>query len=123
MLHEKTIAIFISDNDTNIENIDLIYSFFENEYEDFVIFSDQNSLIPSNYAIIPSIYLKFFQGTVIFLSAQTYLEKENILANNIYVCTSTAEILQNHIPKNRIANIKILTIENNKIEVINYAKL
>lgn len=124
MLSKKTLAIFINENDDEYINyVDTIYNFFQDQYEDFVIISDENDSIKSNYAVIPSIHLKFFQGTVVFLSVKTHLEKNDILADEIYVVTSVGDIIANHIPKNRLNNIKILSIQNNKIEVISYGKL
>jgi hypothetical protein len=119
----KTIAIFINSNDS-IEHIKLLYDFFHKDYDDFVIVTDNNDKIDTSYAVIPSIYLKFFQGSIVFLSAQSYLEKNNILSDNIYITTSIEEILNNNIPKSRLSGVNIITIQNNnKIEVIKYEKL
>lgn len=124
MLSKNTLAIFTNQNDDDhVNHINTIYDFFKDQYEDFVVISDENDLINQHYAVIPSIHLKFFQGTVVFLSINTYLEKNDILANDIYVLTSTQDILSNHVPKNRLNDIKVLTIQEDKIEVINYGKL
>lgn len=124
MLHNKTIAIFIHYNDkVCLNTIKHIYNFFKDNYEDLVIISDINDTIPKEYAVIPSIYLKFFQGDIVFLSAQTYLETYGILANNIYVVTSVEEILNNNISKNRLKDINILNIDDQKIEVIKNAQI
>jgi hypothetical protein len=118
----KTIAIFINDNDS-IEAISVLYDFFHKDYEDFVIVSNENNKIKTQYAVIPSIHLKFLKASIVFLSAKSYLEKQDILSNDIYVLTSVDEMLSNNIPKNRLSGIKIITLEDKTIEVIKYDKL
>jgi hypothetical protein len=118
----KTIAIFINDNDI-IEAIPVLYDFFHKDYEDFVIVSNENNKIKTQYAVIPSIHLKFLKASIVFLSAKSYLEKQDILSNDIYVLTSVDEMLSNNIPKNRLSGIKIITLEDKTIEVIKYDKL
>jgi len=122
MQSKKTLAIFISSTDA-INNIDIIYNFMHQDYDDFVIISDDNDHIDNKYAVIPSIHLKFFHGSVVFLSARSYLEKNRILSDNIYVVTSLDEIINNHISKNRLSGIKVINIQDKKIEVIKYDKL
>jgi hypothetical protein len=120
----KTLAIFLSDDDFDkISQIKNIYRFFKNEYGDIFIISNENENIDKEYAVIPSIYLKFFRGDLVFSSIKSYFSNENVLANNIYVFASIKELLSNHIHKNRLNNVKILSIEESKIEVFNYAKL
>lgn len=120
----KTLAIFIGDQDSEtLKNVNTIYDFLKKEYDDFVIITNENNGINYEHAIIPSIYLKFFRGDVVFMSISTYLCNQEILANNIYVCASLEDFLSNNVPKNRLGNAKILTIENSKIKVFNYAKL
>jgi hypothetical protein len=120
----KTLAIFLSDDDFDRKHqIKYIYKFFKNEYDDIFIISNENENIDKEYAVVPSIYLKFFRGDVVFSSIKGYFSNEDILANNIYVCSSIKELVSNHIHKNRINNVKILSVEESKIEVFNYAQL
>jgi hypothetical protein len=120
----KTLAMFLSDDDFDkIGQIKHIYNFFKNEYDDIFVISNENENIDQEYAVVPSIYLKFFRGDLVFSSFKSYFSNEDVLANNIYVCASIKELVSNHIHKNRLNNVKILSVEESKIEVFNYAKL
>ena len=121
-MSHKTLAIFVDIND-DINIVPHINNYFKYQYDDFVIISDQTDKMGTEYAIIPSIYLKFFQHSVVFLSPQTFLEKEYVLANEIFICASVDDLLSCFINKQRLRNIKLISIKNEKIEVINDAKL
>jgi hypothetical protein len=123
-MNQETLAIFIDDNN-NIDNklIQNIFSNFANDYKDFVIIADSSTNISNIFAIIPSIYLKFFRGDVVFMSISSYLYNEDILANQIYVYASAHDLIENSVPKNRLNNVKILSIQNSSLEVFTYAKL
>jgi aromatic ring-opening dioxygenase LigB subunit len=120
----KTIAVFTSPSDNyDKKKLDTIYSFFKDQYDDFVVISDETTDIENKYAVIPSIYLKFFKGDVVFASVTSYLKNNTILANTIYVDTTTDELISQHIPKNRLKNINVLSLQDSKIEVINYGQI
>jgi|694.fasta_scaffold07784_10 hypothetical protein len=113
----KTLAVYLDNDLSGDHYLDILYNYFKNSYEDFVVISDENSLIKSTYAVIPSLYLKFFKGDVIFMSAATFLEKEDILANKIYLCASINELLDNNICKSRLKNVTLIDIKQSAIEV------
>ena len=82
---------------------------------DFFIFSDIIHDIPfSDIGIMQSYYMKFYQGTVIFLDIKDYLENSNILANKI-VYLNNHSLGDINISKN---DVKILTIENDTIKIL-----
>lgn len=114
--------IFVEDHEEETSaNIDIIIGFFKKDYDDIGIITNNNNQISSKYATIPSIYLRFFKGDVVFLSLSSYLENENILANNIYIKTDINEIISNNITRSRIGSAKIISINEFNLEVTEYA--
>lgn len=105
------------------ENIDLIISSMKKDYDDIGIICDDSSNISSRYATIPSIYLRFFKGDVVFLSLSSYLEHENILADNIFIKTTIDELLSSNVTRAKIGSSKIISIKDFNLEVIDYATI
>lgn len=120
-MSSKTLMLFIDDEQHDSETVDIIISFFKKSYDDIGIITDSNKAIPSKYATIPSIHLRFFQGDIIFLSLSSYLEYSDILAKNIFVRTTTDEIISNNITRARIGRAKIISINDCMVEVTEYA--
>lgn len=79
----KRCSIFTNEIDDKIissikESLKTYYSI-----RDFTVFSDsiiQN--ISPEYAVLPSFYLSFYKGVVVFDSHDSYLSKQNILGDN-----------------------------------------
>lgn len=72
-----------------LENIESSISEIQSQYkyDDFVIFNDfffDCNELSKKYSIFSSFYMKFFQGTVIFIDEHDYLKyKDNILGKTV----------------------------------------
>jgi hypothetical protein len=120
----KILMLFIDSYQEDMkEDIDLIISSMKKDYDDIGIICDDNSDISSKYATIPSIYLRFFKGDVVFLSLSSYLEHENILADNIFIKTTIDELLSSNVTRAKIGSSKIISINDFNLEVIDYATI
>lgn len=72
-------------NNANNELVATIKNLLESYYDliDFTIFTDSISCgIPNEYAVLPSYYLSFYKGTVVFDNENEILLKKQFLGNN-----------------------------------------
>lgn len=115
--------VFMDDEQYDPEIVDVIVSSFKESYDDVGIITDSDQTIPTKYATIPSIHLRFFRGDVVFLSLSSYLEHEDILARNIFIKTTTNEIISNNVTRARIGRAKIISINDYTLEVTEYATI
>lgn len=124
---DKTLAIYIDglgSVDTNI--LKAIRTFFRNDYDDFCIISDNNDGISSDYGMVLPIYAKFFRGDIVILDPLLFIKiKDDLIANQIFLYGTLSSLLDANISKKQLENIKILTLNNNTIdiEVIENVKL
>lgn len=77
-------------NNPNNELISNVKNFFLSNYDviDFTIFSDNIIKdIDNSYAVLPSFYLTFYEGVILFDNIQDYESKKDLLGSdtNIYV--------------------------------------
>lgn len=119
-MNTNLIALYSNDPNKNKDIILNIKNFIlqNNKYSDFTIISDSTNLKGiNNTSLIFSFYLKFFNGTIIFIDINDYLlYKDEIIAKCIV-------FLQNNdlstVDRNCIKECDILTIENNSIKLTN----
>lgn len=124
-METKTLAIFINEYyDSIISDMDIIINSFREMYDDLTIISDKTVNVSEKYSTIPSFFLPFFRGDVVFLSLSGYLEYRDILAENIFINTNIKELLSNNITRSAIgSSVKIISINDLDVEVINYATI
>ena len=120
-MHNKTLALFL--NSQNVNKVTIVKSCLKDFYEDFVVFTNENLILDKEHSILPSIYLKFFQGSVVFFSFDDLLEKNDILAKKKYLVCSLEEILRSKIPTRELKDVTLLNIHNDTIERVDYARL
>lgn len=86
---------------TNNPNNELIFNlknFLFSNYNvmDFTIFCDQIVKdIDSEYSVLPSFYLTFYNGVVLFDNQQDYENKKDLLGNNHEIYLIKDGIIQN----------------------------
>jgi len=120
-MHNKTLALFL--NSQHVNKVTIVKNYLKDLYEDFVVFTNDNLILDKEHPILPSIYLKFFQGDVVFFSFDDLLEKNDILAKKKYLVCSLEEVLRSKIPTRDLKETTLLNIQNDTIERIDYAKL
>lgn len=83
----KTYAVFTENISENIDTIQNIRNYLKQKYDsDFVVFSDNiNTISDCSLGILPSFYMRYFQGTTIFLDTLNYLENKNNMLNEPYL--------------------------------------
>lgn len=111
-------AVFTKDVADNIDLIDKIKSFFEQQYnaKDFVIFTDDVTVASNNNAILTTFYMIAYEGSIVFLDINDYYAYEDQLKNNgiLYLDQNSIESLDH----NSIKKCSILTQNNNTLEWI-----
>ena len=90
------------------------------QFADINIFSSKEVLLDNpKIASLSMFYLKFFDGSVIFLNAKDYTEyRGEILSNSIFLLTSVDDLLSNNLSKQSLSNVTLLTIESGDIHAI-----
>lgn len=82
---KSSLGILVQDFSNISETLDKIKSSFT-QYDDFVIFTDffvNNNKI-HNYSIFSTFYMKFFQGSILFLNETDHEQhKDNIVGQAI----------------------------------------
>lgn len=71
------LAIYTKNFNQHSTIIEKIKSFFQNEYTDIFICTSLMTDSISTYACLPEFYLKFFNGYVVFLNVEDFLEHSN----------------------------------------------
>lgn len=110
-------SIFTDDIKTNIDLIDKIKNFLLKQYAtiDFVVFTNNISYGISNNAILTIFYMIAYNGTIIFLNFDDYLQYKDSTTNAIIYMTQEDA---SHIDRSSIKGCKILTEINNELEWI-----
>jgi hypothetical protein len=93
--------IFISEKN-NTKIIDTIYNYLKTKYDDVFFVSEWADIVlPIYYSILPSFYMRFYCGGVVFLGYSDYLEhKDQIISKNIYLLNNDNESEQSNIDPN-----------------------
>jgi hypothetical protein len=120
-MQNKSLALYLQSK--YINNISLIKQYLKKDYEDFIVFSNEHLILDKEYAVLPTIYLKFFKGDVVFFDPYDYLEKNDILANKKYLAISSEDLLQSKVSVKDLKEVTLLELKNNSIERIDYARL
>lgn len=122
-MNKSSLGIFL-DQDTEDPNLDLYKVFFKDTYDDIVIISDSIMNTKPNWAMVSSYYLRFFPGAILFTDIGSYMaHKDMLLSKDIYLYSSPQDLLSNNVSLNMLKNTKLVTINNNTIEIKNYEKL
>ena len=119
--HNKAFAIYINNNDS-IEDIERIRNFniTQSSYSDIFVCSDDNVVITNSFSLLPSFYLKFFQGSIIFTNIENYMEYKDVakLAKSYIIVKSAQEMVDNSINKHNLKDAMLLTITDGEIHEI-----
>lgn len=88
-------------------NIDYVVNSIKqkNHIDDIVILSDADNTIGiKNYAILPSFYLKFFDGSVVFTDINDYMiYKDEVVSREMFLLSNLEELLQANIDRSMLA--------------------
>jgi hypothetical protein len=116
-MNKEIIAIYAN----KTEDIGTMYAFAQKQNKDIAIFTDNPDLrINKNYAILASCYLTFCKDIVIFMNIEDYLEKNKLLhtGTSIYIKANIKDLLDQHITRSQIKNVKFISIESNKVNIL-----
>jgi len=97
---------------------DYALSYYD-EYIDFgIIYNISQAITFNDIALLPSFYLRFYSGPIIFLNIEDYLEHKDLIIGQpiIYLSNNTPE----NVSRNMIKNCDIITEENNTFKIIKY---
>lgn len=118
------LAIYTSDFNNNQSIIDQILNLLKLEdYDDFFICSSTINNNVNNYAVLQPFYLTFFQGSVVFLNMDEYLEyKDKIIGSKILYVDPDNKASKYVFDKNIFKDCSFITYDDNKqlIRVNNY---
>jgi hypothetical protein len=118
------LAIYTSDFNTNQIIIDEILNFLRlDDYDDFFICSSTINNNVNNYAILQPFYITFFEGFVVFLNMDEYLEyKDKIIGSKILYVDPENKGSQYIFDKRIFKDCSFITYDDNKqlIKVNNY---
>lgn len=118
------LAIYTSDFNNSQSIIDQILNLLKLEdYDDFFICSSTINNNVNNYAVLQPFYLTFFQGSVVFLNMDEYLEyKDKIIGSKILYVDPDNKTSKYVFDKNIFKDCSFITYDDNKqlIRVNNY---
>lgn len=120
--YNKSFAIYIN-AENSIAEIENIRSFISIQYpySDIFVCCDDNVNLVNSLSIVPSFYLKFFQGSIIFTSLDDYaLYQDSVKLAKVYIIVKSAEdILNNDInSKYNLKDAVLLTITDGEIHEV-----
>lgn len=118
------LAIYTSDFNNNQTIIDQILNLLKLEdYDDFFICSSSINNNASNYAVLQPFYITFFDGVVVFLNIDEYLEyKDKIIGSKIIYIDPDNKLSNYILDKSIFKDCSFITYDENKqlIRVNNY---
>jgi hypothetical protein len=83
------------------------------EYNDFAIFVDDIPNTETGSAMLPSFYMRFYKGSVIFTKLEDYLvNKDKLLSDNKFVITNPTELTQNGLSKKELSTENTIILQN-----------
>lgn len=100
----------------SIQTINSIKEFLKQHIniDDFFVFCDSYDT-HTEYAVLPSFYLYYYKGTVVFLNLEDYIaHKDKIISTNIIIRLSKQEVFESHIDRSVIKGCNILYQENDQ---------
>lgn len=114
---ETKLAIYCNDN-----NCDLIYKiidFFKQKNRIVCghVFTDSDNTCSSDIACLPSFYMPFYKGIIVFTNIHDFIDNQSeLISEKIYVMISSiSDIKDNHVDKKIIDNTKFLTLDSEAI--------
>lgn len=116
----KTVGVYLENFD-QLDLIDTIKLFLEKTYDIVHIhmFGDGALTSYTNLAYLSTFYMYFFKQALLFMNIEDFLiHKDSLVSSDIYIITTIEDIKINHIPKQDLKNIKLLTINNGEINEI-----
>jgi hypothetical protein len=110
-------AIFTNEYTSNIDNI---YNFLIQKLVDVCIITESTSLVlDKKYAILYAFYLKFYDGCVIFLNLEDYIDNyETTKHLKKYLLCSIADINEKGLDKSYFRNTTFIQISEEKVEIL-----
>jgi hypothetical protein len=88
----------------------------KNHYCDFHIFSNNEIFFyDPNIGSLPTYYIKFFQGHVIFCDIHDYLENYESLMYPSYLVASASDLMKAGFTKTTLQNTTLLNVEGDTI--------
>jgi hypothetical protein len=105
----NTFALYTTSiNDIQINNLKK-YLYNKYPYSSFHIFADINLKSNNDTSVLPSFYMKFYKGCLIFDNLLEYVkEYENILSSDIFILSDEK---YTNVPKKEHQNVKIINLE------------
>lgn len=116
-MNKDIIAIYTNET----QDVQAVYLFAQKENKDIAIFTDNPDLKTNKeHAVLSSFYLRSYKDTIIFMNIEDYLEKHKAIktCTSIYVKASIRDLLDRHITKSQIKNVKFISIESNKVNIL-----
>lgn len=110
-----------SDSVNSLGLIDTIYRFCKskNNYCDFNIFSNNEPIFyGTNIGTLPTFYMKFYNGSIIFCNIKDYIEYEKTLLHQAYLITSVEEMVSVGHTKSSLKNVVLLKVDGDTIHEI-----
>lgn len=107
-----SIAIYTNNNvDRNLVNS---IKFLFNNYTDICLFTDSmNNISTYETAVLPSMFMEFHQGIIIFLDINHYLAyKSRLLSDNIYLYVDSYNNIDNITDRQLLKNFKQIITKN-----------
>lgn len=112
----KSIGIYI-ESQKDITIIPKLQKFFNERYHTNInIFTDIDIDTYLNFANLSSFYMTFCPYAIVFTSVMDFLQYQYlIVSKEIYVLTSLDDIKNNHLEKNNLSGITLLTLKEEQI--------
>jgi hypothetical protein len=117
-IKNQKFAVFAHNLSSNIDLIEKI-KHSVNNYDDFCIFTNDMDIGVTNYGIINPYYLIKYNGLLIFLNIEDYIEYKDDISCDIGVYIDDYSTID----KNTLKKCLILTFNNNEIIWINNYEL
>lgn len=113
----SSIGIYLNNINDNLDIIQKIKTFFD-KY-DFVLFNDTNQS-NEKHATLPTFYMKFYDGSIVFLSIEDYLIYKETIKSDAILLLDIKTAIDSKIDRSIIKGCKILSYNNNNnLELLN----
>lgn len=108
-MNYDSFALYATNTDS--DQITRLKKFLYNKYpySSFHVFFDGDYRNSSDTSFLPSFYMKFYKGCIIFNSLSEYLKEHKNLLSSIIFILSSEELV--NLPKNKHQNVEFIKLE------------
>lgn len=105
---DNQLGVFLSDQDQK-QKINIAISRIPN-IEDIFLLTDID-IIDYDKTILPSYYIRFYSGKILFMNIEDWLSYKDILCSKqIYLAITTEELVRANLSLQHLKNIEIINI-------------